>query len=209
MKKQKQNNGFSIQKFDDRDIWLTARAGKITGSKLKDIIVKRGTGKKKGFYQLIADKVAVAPDSENAMARGTRLEEEAVARFVKETGKKVNTDLVIFSRKDNENIAFSPDAYIGDTEVVEAKCLSSASHIEAWLTKAVPDEYVEQTIQPFIVNDKLQTLYLVFYDPRIPAKDFFFLVINRKDIEEKIIEYLAYEKAVLEEVEKIVLELTF
>ncbi|MCV6900789.1 YqaJ viral recombinase family protein, partial [Escherichia coli] len=85
----------------------------------------------------------------------TRLEEEAVARFVKETGKEVNTDLVIFTRDDNENIAFSPDAYIGDTEVVEAKCLSSASHIEAWLTQEVPSEYEEQTIQPFIVNDTL------------------------------------------------------
>lgn len=209
-KKQKQNqSSFVIEKFDDKEEWLKARAGKITGSKLKDLIVKRGTGEKKGFYQLIADRIAIAPDDENAMLRGTRLEEEAVDRFSKETKKEVNTDLVIFSRTDNPNIAFSPDAYIGDTECVEAKCLSSASHIEAYITQKVPSEYEDQIIQPFIVNDKLETLYMVFYDPRIPAKDFFFLTIKREDYAEKITEYLEYEKLKLALVEEWVLKLTF
>lgn len=204
----KKQNNFIIQKFQDKEEWLNARAGKITGSKLKDLIVKRGTGEKKGFYQLIADRVAIAPDGENPMDRGTRLEEEAIERFVKETGKDVNTDLVIFSRKDNPNIAFSPDAY-GEEFVVEAKCLSSASHIEAYITQKVPSEYVEQTIQPFIVNDSLQTLYMVFYDPRIPAKDFFFLTIKREDYETEIVEYLKYQQEKLKLVDDWVLKLTF
>lgn len=209
MKRKKQNSSFSIEKFDDKEKWLSARAGKITGSKLKDLVVKRGTGEKKGFYQLIADRIAIAPDGENPMERGTRLEEEAVARFAKETGKKVNTDLVIFSRVDNPNIAFSPDAYIDEIEVVEAKCLSSASHIEAYITQKVPSDYEDQIIQPFVVNDDLKTLYLVFYDPRIPTKDFFYLTINRKDVAEKVAEYLEYEKQKLALVEEWVLKLSY
>ena len=213
MKKKKQSknlNSFTIQKFDDKEEWLKARNGKITGSKLKDLIVKRGSGEKKQFYQLIADRIAIAPDGENPMERGTRLEEEAVARFAKETGiKNINISLAIFSRIDNPNIAFSPDAYIGETECVEAKCLSSASHLEAYITQKVPSEYEDQIIQPFIVNDNLKTLYLVFYDPRIPAKDFFFLTISRSDYEEKITEYLEYEKQKLALVEEWVLKLTF
>ena len=51
-----------INKYDNREEWLKSREGRITGSKLKDIIVKRGTGKKKGYYQLIADKIATNPD---------------------------------------------------------------------------------------------------------------------------------------------------
>ena len=39
------------------------------------------------------------------MDRGKRLEDYAVERFVKETGKKVNTDLVLWVRDDDENIA--------------------------------------------------------------------------------------------------------
>lgn len=209
MKKKKQKSSFVIEKFDDKEEWLKARNGKITGSKIKDLIVKRGTGEKKGFYQLIADRIAIAPDGENPMDRGTRLEEEAVNRFVKETKKEVNTDLVIFSRADNPNIAFSPDAF-GDDFVVEAKCLSSASHIEAYITQKVPSEYADQVIQPFVVNDNLKTLYLVFYDPRIPAKDFFYLTLNRSDITEETIEdYRRLETEKLALVEEWVLKLTF
>jgi len=198
--------------FDSREAWLLARKGKITGTRAKDIIVKRGTSYKKGFYELIAERIALPPTEENPMDRGTRLESEAIERFVKETGKKVNTDLVIWTRDDNESIAFSPDGYIGKKsakEAVECKCLSSASHIEAFLTKEVPDEYKDQTIQAFVVNDKLQTLYVVFYDPRVPCKDFFTIRIDREAVKEKVAEYLAYEQMILSEVTKIVTELTF
>lgn len=196
-------------KFEDRESWLFARRGKITGSRLKDIIVKRGTGKKIGFYELIAERLGVPADDENAMERGTRLESEAVGRFVEDTGKKVDTSLVIWMRDDNESIAISPDGFVGKTEAVEAKCLSSARHIEALLTQKVPDEYEMQAIQYFIVNDKLQTLHFVFYDPRILAKPYFALEIKRKDVKEQVAEYLAYEHAVISEVNDIVNSLTF
>lgn len=197
-----------IQLYQSKEEWLFARRGKITGSRLKDIVVKRGTGKKKGYYELIAERLAVEPDTEDVMVRGTRLEPEAMERFIKETGKKVDTSLVIWSRDDNESIAISPDGFVGKTEAIEIKCLSSASHLEAWLTQEIPSEYEMQVYQYFIVNDKLKTLYLTFYDPRIPCKDFFFLTINRKDIEEKVDEYLEYEKNTLIEIDDIVNKLT-
>lgn len=195
--------------FESREEWLAARRGKITGSRLKDIIVKRGTGYKIGFYELIAERLAVnADDDETPMDRGTRLEGEAITRFEKETGQQVNTDLVIWVRDDNESIAVSPDGAIGKDVAVETKCLSSAKHIEAFLTQQVPSEYEEQKIQYFIVNDKLKTLHFAFYDPRIPAKDFFTITIKREDVEEKIAEYLEYQKNILTTVQDIVAELT-
>lgn len=196
-------------KFESREDWLAGRRGKITGSRLKDIIVKRGTGYKIGYYELIAERLSIAPDEENPMDRGTRLEEEAVMRFEKETGKVVDKSLVIWSRDDNESIAISPDGFVGKKEAVEAKCLSSARHIEAWLTQKLPSEYEDQALQYFIVNDQLETLYFVFYDPRIPVKEYFTLEIQRKGSEEKIKEYLEYQNRILDEVNKIVTELTF
>lgn len=199
--------------FDTREEWLAARLGKITGSRLKDIIVKRGTGKKIGFYELIAERLGVPADNENPMDRGTRLEPLAIELFEKTSGKKVDTSLVIWSRDENENIAISPDGFIGNKkspkEAVEVKCLSSARHIEALLTQKVPDEYEMQTIQYFIVNDKLETLYFVMYDPRILAKEFFVLTVNRKDIEEQITTYLQYQIDTINEVNEIVNSLTF
>lgn len=195
--------------FSDKESWLLGRRGRITGSRLKDIIVKRGTGKKIGFYELIAERLGVPADDESAMERGSRLEPEGMEAFIKATGKKVDASLVIWTREDNEDIAISPDGFIGEKEAVEVKCLSSARHIEALLTQEVPDEYKDQAIQYFVVNDKLQTLHFVFYDPRILSKPYFAIEIKRKDVQEKVDEYLEYEKKTLEEITEIVNKLTF
>lgn len=197
-------------KFEDRSEWLQARRGKVTGTRLKDIVVKRGTGEKMGFYELIAERLAVLPDDEIPMDRGIRLEEEAIELFSKAEGKKVDTSLLMWTRDDNESIAVSPDGVIGQTEAVECKCLSSALHIKSFLTKEIPDEYEFQTLQYFIVNDKLKVLHVVFYDPRFSENlKMFAIKINRKDVEEDIEEYMEYQRVKLAEVDRIVNELTF
>ncbi len=198
--------------FDNREEWLAARKGKITGSRLKEIIVKRGGGHKMGFYELIAERISTDPEGiaidETPMERGTRLEPEAMAHFIALTGKKVDTSLLMWIRDDNESIAVSPDGVIGKLEAVETKCLSSARHIQAYITQQVPAEYEEQVVQYFIVNEQLRTLWLAFYDPRIPCKDFFFLEIKRVDVEDEIEEYLEFQRNELAEVDRIVNELT-
>lgn len=201
-----------IKKFDTQEEWLDFRRGKITGSRLKDIIVKRGTSPKKGYYELIAERLAKPADEENPMDRGTRLESEAIARFEKETKLKTNTDLVVWQREDESSIALSPDAYEDapiPTWAVEVKCLNSASHIEAFLKQEIPKDYEEQVIQYFIVNKDLKKLYFVMYDPRLITKDFFYLEINREDLAGKIVDYLEYQKTILGEINKIVSDLTF
>ncbi len=194
--------------FTSEEEWLDARRGRITGTRLKDLIVKRGTKQKIGYYELIAERVALPPNEENAMDRGHRLEDYAIERFAAESGKAVEAGHILWVRDDNENIAVSPDGIIGETEAVEVKCLSSARHIEAWLTKEIPSEYEEQVLQYFIVNDQLVKLYFVFYDPRMP-KDFFFHEVKRADVQAKVDEYIELERRVLAEIEAIEKELTF
>ena len=196
-------------KYNTKEEWLAGRVGKITGSRLKDIVVKRGTGKKIGFYELIAERLGIPADGENAMDRGTRLETEAVEAFTKETEKEVDTSLYIWLRDDDESIAISPDGVIGTTEALECKCISSARHIEAFLTQEIPDEYEFQKLQYFIVNDKLKTLYFAFYDPRLLAKPFFYITVKREDVQKEVDEYLDYQRKTLAEVNAIVNQLTF
>ncbi len=196
-----------IQKFEDQVEWLTARMGKITGTRLKDLVVKRGTGKKIGFYELIAERIGLPADGENPMDRGHRLEDEAVERYEEMTGKKVDKAMVIWSREDNPDIAVSPDGMIEGTEEAEAleiKCLSSARHIEAYLTKQIPDEYHYQKLQYFIVNDKLQKLTFAFYDPRLKVADFFLIEVNRADVLKEIEELMIVERETLKEIDSIV-----
>lgn len=193
---------------EGQEAWLDCRKGRVTGTRLKDLIQKRSSKPKKGFYEIIAERVAIPASGENPMDRGKRLEDIAIKRFEQETGKEVDVELVLITREDNENIAYSPDGTIGETETVEVKCLNSASHLEAWLTKEIPSEYEEQSIQPFCVNDKLQTLYFVFYDPRMPI-DFFFFEVHRADKQAQIADYLEQQIVALAKIKEIEDSLTF
>ncbi len=136
------------------------------------------------------------------------MESEAIEVFQKETGKTVNRELVLWTREDCESIAVSPDGTISPTEAVETKCLSSARHIEALLTGLIPDEYEYQKLQYFIVNENLQKLYFIFYDPRLLAKPFFTIEVNREEVQLDVDTYLEYQKSTIAEIEKIVLELS-
>ncbi len=197
-----------IVAFQTEEEWLESRRGRITGTRLKDLVTK---GKpKKGFYEIIAERVAIPQSEENVMLRGKRLESEAVERFAKETGKKVITDLVLWMRDDDENIALSPDGYIAKkkkiTEGVEVKCLNSAAHIEAFVTSQVPDEYQYQVLQYFITCDTLEVLHFVFYDPRMP-RDFFWIDVHRD--QDRVDEYLTLEREALVKMAEIEKALTF
>ena len=171
--------------------------------------MKRGTGRKIGFYELLADKLAIAEEYEDPMERGTRLESEAVERFAKEIGKPVTNDLVMWVSDIDDSIAYSPDGVISDTELAEIKCLSSARHLQAYFEKEIPKEYYEQVVQAFIVNEKLETLYFVFYDPRVVSKPIHWITVERESVEKDIEAYLEYQKTTLEEINKMVAELVF
>lgn len=199
----------NVRTFEHEEDWQQARIGKITGSKLKDLIVKRGTGQKIGFYQLIADRLALPHDGENVMDRGKRLETEALELVAADLGGvEINSSLVLWERDDNQNIAVSPDGFIGHRIAFEVKCLNSARHIEALVTQKIPSDYEDQVLQYFVVNDELEQLHFVFYDPRLVTKQFFYLTVYRKDVAEKVADYLAKEREMLTEVDRIVGELS-
>lgn len=200
-----------ITRFENEEEWLEFRNGKITGTRVKDVIVKRNTGEEKmGFYELIAERLALPPDDENVMERGKRLESEAIKEFTETTGKEVITDLVVWTRDENERIALSPDGYVEDlTEAVEVKCLASANHIKSYLTKQIPSEYEDQAMQYFVVNDKLEQLHFAFYDPRLLVANFFIITLDRSNYTEKIKDYYTKQINLLDRVEAVVKSLTF
>jgi len=192
--------------------WFEDRLGKITGSKLRNIIVKRGNKRKMGFYELIAERLSIPDDYDNAMERGHSLEEGAIKMFEKQEGEDVEHVGLCVSDTD-EHITLSPDGLIKKDgkykEAVEVKCLSSANHLRAYIEQKPPSEYEEQFIQYFIVNEDLEKLNIVFYDPRVNCLPYHRLLIFRSDIEDKIKEYREYQEKTLDEIEEIITNLTF
>lgn len=183
--------------------------------------------KKLEFYQLIADRIAIDAkyeydendeivfNPETMMERGHTLEDEAATIFAERTGKEL-TVAGICVRDDDDRIGHSPDRLIKSdgkfTEALEVKCLKSAKHLQVLIEGTIPDEYFSQSIQYFVVNEELETLYFAFYDPRIPYEcKFHWVEIKRSDPEvaKRIPQYLAYERILLAEVEDWVERLTF
>jgi len=195
------------------EAWLDARKGCITGSKLKGLIVKHGTKRKIGFYELLADRIAIASDGENPMERGHRLEEEALEEWSKKNDMEVERVGLCVSDF-NPNIALSPDGLIKTTsgeytEAVEVKCLSSARHLRTYFENKVPLDYIEQVVQYFIVIETLGVLHFVCYDPRIASLPVFEIRVERGDFEDLIEKYKDYQEEALEEINKMAEQLAF
>lgn len=194
--------------------WFDTRKGKITGSKLKNIVPLRGTAKKIGFYELLADRLATSEtgEPEDARERGHRLEPEAIKLFSEQTGKEVESVGMCISDS-NPNIALSPDGLIKNdgkyTEAVEVKCISSALHLQALIEKKVSTDFNAQKLQYFIVNEELKTLYFVYYDPRVTAKPLHWIEVKREDVEKDIEFYQNYQEETLKEIDTLLEELTF
>lgn len=185
------------------DEWLHIRKGKITGTTLKGIM---GTPKARqdAIYEAIAERLTVGVDDEyeNAMDRGTRLEPDAIAIFELETGKKV-TRVGFCESDENEHITNSPDGLIGDTEAVEVKCLGGKNYVKMWLTNEIPEEYYWQVVQYFVVNDKLEKLYFVGYNPDIPTHPIHIMELSRDTVQGDVNIAKEKQKVFLEEVNAI------
>lgn len=162
---------------------------------------------KKAKYEVLAERLTVQDEwNVTPMERGAELEPKAMEFFEKITGKIVE-QIGLVSKDGNPNIASSPDGLIKNgkkyTEAVEIKCLSSANHIEAWLENKIPKDYFPQVIQYFIVNEDLQTLYFVLFDPRVTVHPMHVIEVHREEIEEMVASYLAKQEQFLSEVEEL------
>lgn len=191
--------------------WLELRKGRITGSKLGDIYAARG-GRKVGFYQLIADRLAIVEDTDEAPHdRGHRLEEEALELASAELGFTLEKCEEMWVSDLDENIAISPDgANKKRTKSGEVKALKAALHLQAVIEeKTVKRTYQSQALQYFVVNEKLTDHYGIFYNPLVTAKPLYIIHYKRADYEDDIKFWQDYEQQVLKDVEKYVEELAF
>ena len=157
--------------------WMSYREGKRTGTTIGKLFAKsRKTGEMYDtekplvtFYQKVAERLAEGTGDddglESSRERGKDLEQEAISEAEQQLGLKLIRGNV-WQAKDPNHIE-SPDAYTKDLKIaVEVKCLSSARHIQAIVEDRPPQEYYAEYLNYFLVNDKLQNLYVFLYDPR-------------------------------------------
>lgn len=155
------------------DEWRAARLGKVTASRVADVIArtKTGWGASRANYmaQLIAERltgVAVETFTNAAMQWGT--EQEAEARIAYEFRTDATVETVGFVRHPTiADAGASPDGMVGDDGLIEIKAPNTSTHIDTLLEKAVPGKYFTQ-IQWQLACTGRKWCDFVSYDPRMP-----------------------------------------
>lgn len=158
------------QRTDD---WYAARLGKVTASRVSDVVAKTKTGygadRANYMAQLVVERMTqkVAPSfSSAAMQWGT--DTEPLARAAYEAEMQVMVDEIAFV--DHPEILMagaSPDGLVGSDGLVEIKCPNTATHINTLLTQTVPKQYHDQMMWQMICTGR-EWCDFVSYDPRMP-----------------------------------------
>ena len=155
------------------DDWFAARLGKVTASRVADIIAKTKTGystsRDNYMAQLVCERMTNTKGelfSSAAMEWGTNQEPFARAAYEAKTGVMVE-EVGFVQHPQIEWAGASPDGLVGDDGLVEIKCPNTATMIETLLTQKVPAKYNTQMQFQMACTDRSWCDYVVF-DPRMP-----------------------------------------
>ena len=153
--------------------WHALRIGKVTASRVSDVIAKTKTGwgasRANYMAELIAERLTGEPAEKftnAAMAWGTEKEPDARAAY--EFFRDAQVSEIAFV--DHPVIGMtgaSPDGLVGDHGLVEIKCPNTATHLDTLLTQAIPSKYVTQMLWQMEVSGRAWCDF-VSYDPRLP-----------------------------------------
>jgi len=170
--------------------WHTARAGVITGTRLKAVMGTK-TAQETLLNELLAEQLVGTQEETYRtpdMQRGIDEEHFAIQEYKKQTGTEIKEFGFCLHDK-YEWIGLSPDGFTEDLKhASEVKSPKSKTQVKYLRAKTVPKEYYWQVIQYFLVNEKLETLDFIIYDPRIKLESLqlFQIRVTRKNIEEDI-----------------------
>lgn len=154
--------------------WFAARLGKVTASRVADLMATTKTGfaasRANYMAELICERLTGQPTekySNAAMQWGTDTEPQARAAYsfmrdveVVETGFVLHPAIA--------DIGASPDGLVLDDGLVEIKCPSTATHIETLLSETIPAKYVTQMQVQMACTGRAWCDFVSF-DPRLPA----------------------------------------
>lgn len=153
--------------------WFAARVGKLTASRMADVLATTKTGpsasRKNYMAQLVAERLTGIPAesfSNGAMQWG--IDTEPFARAAYEIKMDCMVDQIGFV--DHPTIAMagmSPDGLVGDDGLIEIKCPNTATHIDYLLGKVPPSKYIPQMAWQMACSGRTWCDFASF-DPRMP-----------------------------------------
>ena len=179
--------------------WFAARLGKVTASRISDVVAKTKTGWGASRVNYMAELIA-------EILTGVKYEgyTNAAMQYGIDTEPQARDAYAFYSDVEVEPVGFilhptisesgaSPDGLIGSDGLVEIKCPNTSTHIETLLTGTIDKKYILQMQWQMVCTGRLWCDFCSF-DVRMPVGMQVF--ISRVHCDPECIELL--EKEVLE-----------
>lgn len=181
--------------------WHALRCGKVTASRVADVIAKTKTGPSASRLNYAAELIAerltgVSADGFTNAAMQWGTDQEPNARRAYEFMNDVSVEQVAFViHPDIEDAGASPDGLVGDHGLVEFKCPNTATHIDTLIKQEVPTKYITQMQWQMACTGR-QWCDFVSYDPRLPESMQLFVKRVSRDndfiasLEDEVVKFL-------------------
>ena len=132
-------------------VWLQARCGSVTSSRVADVLAKRKDGKEAAArrdlrYELVCEQLT-GRISDNYVSKYMKdgIEREPLARAEYELRNGVYVEQVGFVCHPTIKLAgCSPDGLVGGDGLIEIKCPKPETHLEYLLSGEIPADYLPQ-----------------------------------------------------------------
>lgn len=130
--------------------WITDRLGKVTASRIADVMAKTksgyGAGRKNYMAELVVERLTGEPTEHfisSAMQHGTETEPIARGEYEAVIGDLV-TEAGLIDHPSIRMSGASPDGLVGDDGLVEIKCPNTATHIAFLFDGKIGRQYILQ-----------------------------------------------------------------
>jgi putative phage-type endonuclease len=156
--------------------WQALRAGKFTASRFSDLMAKLKDGRpaqarENLIWELVVERMTgqkMQSFQSQWMERGILLESDA--RLAYENEMLVSVDEVpIVIHPTLDYVSCSPDGYVGDTGLLEIKCLTAANHGKALKFGTHAKEYALQVQGQMWITGRAWC-DVVAYHPEFPER---------------------------------------
>ena len=155
------------------DEWFAARMGRVTASRIADVMARTKTGcsasRANYMAQLIAERLTGQRQesfTNAAMQWGTENEELACLAYAFAHDAHVEPEGFVLHPA-IVGAGASPDGLVGDDGLVEIKCPSTSTHIDTLLSGKIADKYVKQMQFQMDCTGRAWCDFVSF-DPRMP-----------------------------------------
>ena len=152
--------------------WFQKRLGKVTASRIADLMAKTktGPGASRANYlaQLVTERLTGTPtEGFQSPAMTWGIEQEAAARAAYSARMGVLVDEVDFVDHPTMQAGASPDGLVGDNGLIEIKCPNTSTMLELLEDRTIPTKYRLQIQWQLAVTGRDWCDFVAF-DPRLP-----------------------------------------